>query len=64
MLLKHKIDMMRQLKAIQNVTWEDKLTNKEILERAGIPSKADILIGKGLQWLGHVHRIGNELLPI
>ena len=36
MLLKHKIDKMRQLKAIQNVAWEDKVTNKEILESGGI----------------------------
>ena len=55
--------MMRQLRAIQNVTWQDKVTNKEILERAGLPSMADILIEKGLRWLGHVHRMGQERLP-
>ena len=54
---------MRQLRAIQNVVWQDMVTNRVILERAGLPSMADILIEKGLQWLGHVHRMGQERLP-
>ena len=55
--------MMRQLRTILNLTWKDKVTNTEILKRAGLPSMADILIEKGLWWLGHVHRMGHERLP-
>lgn len=55
--------MMRHLREIQNVTWHDKVRNTEILQRAGLPSMTDILIEKGLRWLGHVHRMGKERLP-
>jgi len=55
--------MMRQLRSIQNVTWKDKIPNKEILQRAGLPSMADILIEKGLRWIGHVHRMDSGRLP-
>ena len=55
--------MMRHLRAIMGVTWRDKITNVDILNRAGLPSMADILIEKGLRWLGHVHRMGTERLP-
>ena len=55
--------MMRQLRTIMKVTWKDKITNVEILRRAGLPSMTDILIEKNLRWLGHVHRMGNERLP-
>ena len=36
--------MMRQLRTILNLTWKDKVTNTEILKRAGLPSMADIPI--------------------
>lgn len=55
--------MMRQLRTIMNVTWKDKITNVEILRRAGLPSMADILIQNNLRWLGHVHRMRNDRLP-
>ena len=55
--------MMRHLREIMGVTWRDKITNVDILNRAGLPSMADILIEKGLRWLGHVHRMGTERLP-
>ena len=45
------------------VTWRDKITNVDILNRAGVPSMADILIEKGLRWLGHFYRMGTERLP-
>ncbi|XP_060794630.1 uncharacterized protein LOC132897202 isoform X2 [Neoarius graeffei] len=55
--------MMQHLRAIMGVTWKDKITNVDILNRADLPSMVDILIEKGLRWLGHVHRMGNERLP-
>lgn len=45
------------------ITWQDKVPNVDILIRAGLPSMEDILIEKGLRWLGHVHRMENNRLP-
>ena len=33
--------MMRHLRSIIRITWMDKVTNKEILERTGLPSRVD-----------------------
>ena len=46
--------MMRHLRSIMRITWMDKVTNKEILERTGLPSMEDLLIRKNLQWTGHL----------
>ena len=48
----HKLHafMMRRLRAIMKITWKDKVTNKEILERANLPSMEDLLIRKNLRW--------------
>ena len=40
-----------------NISWEDKITNKEVLDRAGQPSMEIILIQMNLRWLGHVERM-------
>ena len=55
--------MMRQLRDIMGIVWQDKITNVEILRRANLPSMADILIEKNLRWLGHVQRMETERLP-
>ena len=41
----------------------DKLTNKEILERTGLPSREDFLIRKKLRWTGHLMRMSPDRLP-
>ena len=41
--------MMRHLRSIMRITWMDKVTNKEILERTGLPYMEDILIRKNLR---------------
>ena len=41
--------MMRHLRSIMRITWMDKVTNKEILERTGLPSMDDFLIKKNLR---------------
>ena len=41
----------------------DKVTNKEILERTGLPSMEDLLIRKNLQWTGHLMRMSPDRLP-
>ena len=55
--------MMRQLRDIMGIKWQDKTTNVEVLRRANLPSMADILIEKNLRWLGHVHRMEQDRLP-
>ena len=38
--------MMRHLRSIMKITWMDKVTNKEIIERTGLPFMEDLLIRK------------------
>ena len=46
--------MMRQLRSIMKIRWQDKVTNIEVLKRAGLPSMEDLLIRKNLRWTGHL----------
>ena len=55
--------MMRHLRSIMRITWMDKMTNKEILERTGLPSMEDLLIRKNLRWTGHLMRMSPDRLP-
>ena len=41
----------------------DKVTNKEIFERTGLPSMEDLLIRKNLRWTGHLMRMSSDRLP-
>ena len=49
--------MMRHLRSIMRITWSDKVTKMEILERTGLPSMEDLLIRKNLRWTGHLMRM-------
>ena len=40
----------------------DKVTNKEILERTGLPSTEDLLIRTNLRWTGHLVRLPKQVL--
>jgi len=55
--------MMRHLRSILRITWKDKVTNKEILDRTGLPSMKDLLIKKNLRWTGHLTRMSSDRLP-
>jgi hypothetical protein len=55
--------MMRHLRQILRIKWEDKVTNIEVMKRTGLLSMTDILIEKNLRWLGHVHRMDEGRLP-
>ena len=46
-----------------NISWKDKITNIEVLKRAGLPSLESMLIQTNLRWLGHVERMDNQRLP-
>ena len=41
----------------------DEVTNKEILERTGLPSMEDLLIRKNLRWPGHLMKMSPDRLP-
>ena len=55
--------MMRHLRSIMRITWIDKVTNKEILERTGMPCMENLLIRKNLRWTGHLTRMSPNRLP-
>ena len=55
--------MMRHLRSIMRITWMDKVTNKEILERTRLPSMENLLIRKNLRWTGHLMRMSPDRLP-
>ena len=45
---------MRCLRRILGITWQDKVTNKVVLEKARIPSLYTLLKLRRMRWLGHV----------
>ena len=55
--------MVQHLRSIVRITWIDKVTNKEILERTGLSSMEDLLIRKNLRWTGHLMRMSPDRLP-
>ena len=55
--------MMRHLRSIMRITWMDKVTNKDILERTGMLFTEDLLIRKNLQWTEHLMRMLQDRLP-
>ena len=55
--------MMRHLRSIMRIPWMDKVTNKEIFERRGLPSMEDLLIRKNLRWTGYLMRMSPDRLP-
>ena len=55
--------VMRQLRSIMGISWRDRVTNIEVLEKAGLPSLENLLINMNLRWLGHVERMHHQRLP-
>ena len=41
----------------------DKVANKDILDRTGLPSMEDLLIRKNLRWIGHLVKMSPDRLP-
>ena len=50
---------LRCLRRILDISWQDKITNTEVLERASSFSIYTLLSQRRLRWLGHVHRMDN-----
>ena len=55
--------MMRHLRSIMKIRWQDKVTHIKVLKRAGRPSMEDLLIRKNLRWTGHLLRMPTNRLP-
>ena len=54
---------MRCLRHILGITWQDKVTNNVVLEKAGIPSLYTLLKQRRMRWLGHVIRMKDGRIP-
>ena len=54
---------MRNLRRILSVTWQDRVTNAEVLSRAGVESMYTLLRQRRLRWLGHVRRMEDGRIP-
>lgn len=45
------------------ISWQDRVHNNDVLERASIPSMLALLFQRRLRWLGHVRRMENGRMP-
>ena len=54
--------IMRHLRSIMRITWMDKVTNEDILERTGLPSMEDLLIRNNLRGTEHLMRMSPDRL--
>ena len=54
---------MRCLRRILGITWQDKMTNKVVLEMAGVPSLYTLLKQRRMRWLGHMIRMKDGRIP-
>ena len=54
---------MRCLRRITGISWQDKITNTEVLERTGMPSLFTLLSQRRLRWLGHTRRMEDGRIP-
>ena len=54
---------LRNLRRILGITWQDRISNKDVLSRAGMPSVFAMLSQRRLRWLGHVSRMQDGRIP-
>ena len=45
------------------ISWQDKVTNTDVLSRAGLPNMYTLLRQRRLRWLGHVRRMEDGRIP-
>ena len=48
---------------VSAVSWLDKVTNADVLSRAGLPSMYTLLRQRRQRWLGHVRRMDDGCIP-
>lgn len=54
---------LRCLRRLLGLTWQDRVPNSEVLEKAGMPSIYTLLSTRRLRWLGHVARMDDSRIP-
>ena len=54
---------LRNLHKILGITWQDHVTNADLLPRAGLPSMYSLLRQPSLRWLGHIRRMCDGRIP-
>ena len=54
---------LRCLRRLLGITWQDRVTNIDVLARAGLPSMFSILTTRRMRWLGHVIRMDDGRIP-
>ena len=53
---------LRSIRRILGLSWQDILTNGDVLSRAGLPSMYTMLGQRRLRWWGHVRRMDDGLI--
>ncbi len=54
---------LRCFRRILGITWQDKVSNNDVLSKAGLPSIFTLLRQRRLRWLGHVRRMEDGRIP-
>ena len=54
---------LRSIHRILGISWQDKVTNTDVLSRAGLPSIYTLLRQRRLLWLVHVRRMDDGRIP-
>jgi hypothetical protein len=54
---------LRCLRKIMGVSWEDRVSNTEVLRRANMPGIEALIMRAQLRWVGHVVRMDDKRLP-
>ncbi|MCP4267312.1 MAG: hypothetical protein GY777_17355, partial [Candidatus Brocadiaceae bacterium] len=54
---------LRCLRRILGITWQQKITNEEVLRRTGLTTMYFTLSQRRLRWLGHILRMNAERIP-
>lgn len=53
----------RSLRMIMNIRWQDRITNQDVLDRAGSTSIESMLLKAQMRWTGHVIRMEENRIP-
>ena len=54
---------LRCLRKIMGISWEDRISNTEVLRRAELPGIEALVMKSQLRWVGHVVRMDDTRLP-
>ena len=54
---------LRSIRRILGISWQDRVSNTEVLPRANLPSMFTLLRQRSLCWLGHIYGIEDGRIP-